>query len=456
MRILLGAHAFPPASTAGVEVYTLRVARELQRLGHDVLVLSAVHDLGARPYAVRRRRHEGVDVAEVVNVHHLGTLESTYDDAGVDASAATVLREFQPDVVHLQHLLNLSVGVIRDAKRAGAAVLLTLHDYWLGCPRDGLRMRADLKLCESIDHATCAECLADSPYLVPALQRGLSGTARRAGLGRHLHRLHAAAPRITAAGLAALRRLSPAAPGLATAMDRRAAAIRAALAELDLILAPTAFARDRALEFGAPAARLRVWPLGALTAPPRARPAGPRRRFGFVGTLAPHKGVHVLVEAFRGLTVPGVSLELHGSPLVFPAYAGELRRAASGDDRIRFRGAFPDGEQPSVLAGLDVLVLPSVWWENSPLSVIESLAAGVAVVASRTGGVPEIVPEGAGLLVPPGDVGELRRALGDVAEGRALAGAAPALSLKTAGQEAQDLSALYARLARPALEVARA
>ncbi|PYQ23662.1 MAG: hypothetical protein DMF81_08030 [Acidobacteria bacterium] len=324
VRIVLGVHAFPPASTAGVEVYTLRLARALRDQGHHVLLLTAAHDLAAVPYSVRRREHDGLEVAEVVNVHHRGTLQATYDDAGVDAAAAGVLHGFRPDVVHFQHLLNLSLGLIGEAKRCGAAALLTLHDYWLSCPRDGLRMQADLTLCAEVDHRTCAACLAGSPYLVPSLQRGLSGAARRAGFGRHLHRLHAVAPRAAEAGLAVLRRLSPPPAGLAPALDRRRTALRSALDDVDALLAPTAFARDRALELGVPAGRVQVWPLGAVTRA-SGRRAGPRRRFGFVGTLAPHKGVHVLIEAFRGLQAPEATLDLHGSPRSAPE-----RRATSG------------------------------------------------------------------------------------------------------------------------------
>ena len=68
MSILEIVHAFLPQSTAGVEGYTFRQARTLQQIGHEVLVLSAVHDLAAPPYSVRRRRHQAVDVAEIVNV----------------------------------------------------------------------------------------------------------------------------------------------------------------------------------------------------------------------------------------------------------------------------------------------------------------------------------------------------------------------------------------------------
>ena len=124
---------------------------------------------------------------------------------------------------------------------------------------------------------------------------------------------------------------------------------------------------------------------------------------------------------------------------------------AAGDARIGFHGAFAEGEQERVLSGLDLLVLPSVWWENSPLTVLEALAAGVPVVATQTGGVPEVLREtGWGLLAPPGDVDALRELLRAAAEGRALSDPLPPLPLKTIDSEALDLEGLYGEVARDA------
>jgi glycosyltransferase involved in cell wall biosynthesis len=314
-------------------------------------------------------------------------------------------------------------------------------------------MRADLALCESVDHAVCARCLSDSPHLAPPLQARLVDTARRVGLGRQLHALQDLAPRGVESGLRLLRGLSPPQQGLEAALGRRAARLRAALSAADLLLAPTSFSLARALEFGLPAGRVRLVPLGAVTHPPRPRRAGARRRFGFIGTLAPHKGVDVLVAAFRDLRDDEASLDLWGSASVRAAYAESLRRTARDDPRIRFRGPFPEGTQERVLAELDALVLPSIWWETTGLVLLEALAAGLPVVASETGGVPEVVAHGTtGLLVPPGDREALRQALEQLASGRALAGALPPAPLKTVDDGARELEGLYATLVRRRVE----
>jgi glycosyltransferase involved in cell wall biosynthesis len=446
LRVLLTTHAFLPASVAGVEVYTARLGRALQDLGHTVRVLTAAHDLSAPAHTVRRRQVGPLDSVEIVNTHLEGTLAATYRVTAIDRAITQTVEEFRPDVVHVQHLLNLSTGLLDAAQASGAPVAFTLHDYWLSCPRDGLRMRADGALCDVVDHGVCADCLKDSPYLVPAVQRGATRAAQATGLGRALHLARRRAPRLADGVLRAVRRAWPPTGDLRPALDERAAHLHGRVREVAAFLAPTAFARDRAVEWGVPASSVRVMSLGAVTHPPRPRRAGPRPRFGYVGTMAPHKGPHVLLEAIAGASGSEWTLDLFGNLDLDPVYGRRLRALARGNPRIRFRGPVPPDEQERMWAAIDVLVVPSLWWENSPLTVLEALAAGVPVVASRTGGVPEVIPEGAGLLVAPGDVAALRAALQGFLDGRLLAGPLDPLPVKTAADGAHELAALYAEL----------
>jgi glycosyltransferase involved in cell wall biosynthesis len=145
-----------------------------------------------------------------------------------------------------------------------------------------------------------------------------------------------------------------------------------------------------------------------------------------------------------GLSRRDWSLDIIGNPAINPAYAERLRTTAQNDERVRFVGPVSPAQHERLWPSIDVLVLPSLWWENSPLAVLEALAAGIPVVASRTGGVPEILPPGAGVLVSPGDVEGLRATLGEVVDGRLFAGPLDPLPLKTVHEGALELAALYA------------
>ena len=136
-------------------------------------------------------------------------------------------------------------------------------------------------------------------------------------------------------------------------------------------------------------------------------------RIGFCGVLSPWKGLHIAVEAVRGCS-PEVELQIHGRDLepMFQDYIDGVRVLAEGDPRIRFMGAYEASEASRVFQEMDVLVVPSTWYENTPFVVLEAFAAGVPVLASDLGGLSEIVVEGVnGMLFPAGDAAGLRSAI---------------------------------------------
>jgi glycosyltransferase involved in cell wall biosynthesis len=159
MRILLVAHYFLPRHVAGTELYTLRLAQELRK-EHEVALFCSEIDPGARSYAVRTREYEGIPVTEVVNNHAYWRFHETYSNPHIEALFAAELERYRPDVVHLQHLANLSLGFLPLVKRRGAPIVYTLHDYWLTCPRQGLRMKSSGELCMQVVPAECASCMA--------------------------------------------------------------------------------------------------------------------------------------------------------------------------------------------------------------------------------------------------------------------------------------------------------
>jgi glycosyltransferase involved in cell wall biosynthesis len=175
MRILLVAHYFLPRHVAGTELYTLRLAQELRK-EHEVALFCSEIDPDAQSYAVRTREYEGIPVTEVVNNHAYWRFHETYSNPRIEALFAAELERYRPDVVHLQHLANLSLGFLPLIKRRGIPIVYTLHDYWLTCPRQGLRMKTSGALCMQVIPEECASCMTvDIERLSPLsrLQRKL-------------------------------------------------------------------------------------------------------------------------------------------------------------------------------------------------------------------------------------------------------------------------------------------
>ncbi len=171
---------------------------------------------------------------------------------------------------------------------------------------------------------------------------------------------------------------------------------------------------------------------------------GPARRPVVLAAarLAPQKGLGTLIDAaarWRGRD-PVPLLVIAGSG---PLHDDLARRAEAGGAPVRFLG--PRGDVPALLAAADVVVLPSAW-EGQPLVVQETLRAGLPLVASRAGGIPDLAGEDAALLVPPGDAAALAAAVLSVLCDPGLARLSEA-AIKRAGTLPSEEDAVDAALA---------
>lgn len=231
--------------------------------------------------------------------------------------------------------------------------------------------------------------------------------------------------------LPVVRRLAARVPGASVSpadVNRRLASARHVFDTIDLFVAPSRSLAAEFVRLGLPETRLEVSDYGFLPAPRRRTPGGPALRIGFVGTLVWHKGVHVLLEAASRVS-GSFTLDVFGDERVFPDYAAQLHRLATGLP-VRFPGAFDRAAVPDVYGALDVLVVPSLWPENSPLVIHEAFMHGVAVVGAAAGGMVDLLQDGrAGLLYEPFSVEGLAACLQRLIDDRALvarlAGASP-------------------------------
>lgn len=425
MRILFVTAGFLPESIGGVELHLLGIARSLAA-AHQVTVFSRTSRPDRPEFELSRDLVEGIPV---VRLNYLFSdcdrFERIYRNPEIRARFEQVLAEVRPDVVHVHHLTCLSTDLVDAARQAGARVVLTLHDFWMGCPR-GQRMTPELELCEEIRPERCAPCLAGM------WPQWFGPTAGDRSL---------TADEVTRRDLTRLREYHEWIHGILNRVDRLVTPSRSS-AEL--------FARQ-----GIGRERITVIENGLDHAPLVGieRTPSDRFRFGFIGSVLPTKGIHVLLDAFGRLGRDDCTLEIHGEHLPWHEVTdyGECLREQAGPlgERVRFHGRYEAGELPRLLADLDALVVPSLWFEAFCLTLREGFLAGLPVVVSDLGAMAEGVEEGVtGLLFRPGDAADLARQMARLLDEPGLAGrlAASDKQVGTLEQNAADLLALYAEV----------
>ena len=448
LRILHAIHDFLPRHPAGSEIYAHNLCRELSSR-HVVHVLAAEYDPSRRHGTLTWRVHEGLPVIELVNNWEASSFADTWRSARIDGQLAHVLRATQPDVLHLHSLLNLSFNLPSLARERRVPVVATLHDHTLACPAGGQRLHlVDGTVCETIDAARCAACFSRSPFQA---QMSVAAVGRLAGpAGGPLSAAARKAARLAPRLAAALARGSVArrvAPVSAADVGARLAYLPRVFGAVDLFVAPSeAVAREHRL-IGVPEAKLVVSDYGFPAGKPirRFREPGSPVRIGFVGTLVRHKGVHILIDAARAWPAGRFEIEIHGSRDPFPDYSSRLVRSAEGLP-IRFCGPFDPSESAAIYGRFDLLVVPSLWPENSPLVIHEAFMAGVPVAGADTGGIPGLVSQGVnGVLFEPGSAdalaSEVRPFIDDPAGLARLASGVPAV--KTIEADAREWEERY-------------
>jgi glycosyltransferase involved in cell wall biosynthesis len=380
-----------PQETAGTQIHVRDLCRGLRQRGHEVEVFTRLAGYEQGEFELSRSAWDGVPVTGITNNYtDLDRFELLYTHPVIDARFDDFLGEAQPDLVNVHHFTGLSTSMIEVARRRRLPVVMGLHDYWMVCLR-GQRIRPDdLGICDTLDRQRCLSCLNRLwPHLLP-----LSGS--RSLMDRLLGR-----------------------PPSLEKLQKWENHVRRMLGSCQVLTAPSGFHRDRFLEWGVDPSRLIVAPYGLVSHELRAYPRVDRdpRHIGFIGSVIPSKGVHVLCEAFRRLDRGDLVLHIHGEAPSFhgdTGYVNRLHRFLGEKLDVRFHGRYEHCDLPTILAGLDVLVVPSLWWESFCLTAREGALAGLPVIASRLGALEEAVEEGIALGFRAGDPDDLARALARV------------------------------------------
>jgi glycosyltransferase involved in cell wall biosynthesis len=382
LRVLVCSNLFPPHTSGGAEIVAFKEAQLLKELGVDV------HVFCGRVDAAAGRTYPAFAEAGLIDMTRVGLFPAdlsgewwNFRNDLVRRRFVDTLERFAPDVVHFHNLVGLTAAMIDECAARGIPTALTLHDYWGICFKNTL-LKNDGALCRRGGY-DCLECKAT-----------LIGETSIPSPVRNSH-------------------------------------ILLSLLKVTRLISPSRYLADRYAANGIPEERIVVMRNGIDLG--RFAPSQGEERaqltLGFIGYLGAHKGLAVLLRALA---------------LVEDPRSVRLLVAGDGEDRARlqaqteqlgleglvtFLGRIDNSQISALYARMDVLVVPSVWPENSPVTITEAMASGIPVIASDIGGIGELVEDGVtGLLAPARDVPaladridrlrkdpQLRRALGAAA-----------------------------------------
>ncbi|MCB0208597.1 MAG: glycosyltransferase family 4 protein [Anaerolineae bacterium] len=396
-------HRFFPRFFGGVEAYTLRLAHALQQRGHTVHILTGEPiDKPDLSIEIKNELFQGIPLIrlEYDFLRRPVAYRAAYHDPAVTAQIKSILYEVQPDVVHATSLSLLMGGTIEAAKSLKLPFIYTATDFVLTCRR-GTYIKYDNSICtEKEEVALCTECMR--PHTTLEIQ---------------LERAYRLLPETLAGGVL---------PVLENFIGKRADFVHAATSikhrfrylpywreQIDHVIAPSSYIRDRLLLNNFPVERITVSPYGITPPPPDFKKIPSSKiRFGYIGRITPIKGVHLLIEAFTRLNLQdGVELTLYGKADVnAELYIQKLKQKVEGAANIKFAGFVDNAKISDLYQKIDVLVVPSIWPENSPITILEAQAHGIPVIASDVGGITDLVNhESNGLLFANQNVDDLIR-----------------------------------------------
>lgn len=414
MRILHVIHQFPPYSSQGSEVYC-RTLAEHQATRWDTGVFHVSAKRNAYVKCLTKARMNGLSVWHCID---LGQYQRLADGISpfLQKSFFGVLAELKPTIVHFHNYISLGDGLVSLAAGAGARVVYTLHDFGLICPNN-LLLNNERMLCQKATQDFFGSCCPENLRLLPRGRLSVLGRLPALSRWRRLTEQHHSTwvRKVAVAVISLAERVLNV--NSASCLEKKREFFQTSTArifrDVDLFMAPSEFLRDRFIQCGLSPAKIRTLPYGINLFHLQTRePQSRKLRIGYIGAFQAHKGVEVLLSAFNGLQ-EHAELHIHGSTFGYPVAEAYWKRVSErSSSGVFLHGAYGNEELPQILSRLDVVVVPSIWYENAPLTIQEALHAGIPVVTSNAGGMAEMIThEVNGLTFAIGEPESLRHAL---------------------------------------------
>jgi glycosyltransferase involved in cell wall biosynthesis len=357
-RVLYVLHNHPVVRPGGAEAYALELydaMRASER--YDPVLVARIGSAGFTDPP----RHAGAPftvVGDDPNQYFVLTewdpynefLETYREKSLYTTYIAAFLEAYRPDVVHFQHTHFIGYDFVTLVRRTmpHVPIIYTLHEFLAICHRDGQMVRSVGEvLCTHSSPRRCNECFPEwSPQQFFLRERF----------------------------------------------------IKSHLAHVDQFLAPSRQLLERYVNWGVPRDKIRFEEYGRVVQPALERPAEdrPRNRIAFFGQISRFKGLEVLLEAMKILQAeaPDIHLFVYGASLeVLPEAQRRLFIDAldSSGPNVTFTGPYNPDSVPIIMSEIDWVVVPSRWWENSPLVIQEAFMHGRPVICSDVGGMAEKV-----------------------------------------------------------------
>lgn len=379
MKVLYVAHNHPTLHPGGAEAYALELYEGMRETpGVEAVLLARIGSNVAR----QRVAHPGTPFSSVnddpnqyfvfTETDHFDFFTLTSRDKSLYSQHLTnFLLAQRPDVVHLQHTHFVGVDLLSQIRRVlpDAKIVYTLHEFLPICHRDGQMVRSfSSELCGEASPRRCNECF----------------------------------PEISQQSFFLRERF-----------------VRGHFENVDLFLAPSAQLMEKYLRWGIEPERIEVEEYGrlapAVRAPDPSQTKSPAN-IGFFGQLSYFKGAQVMMEAMSLLDDDvDAHLWLHGANLELQTQEFQEEFAALHESlrgRVTFRGPYDHAELPKLMADLHWVLVPSIWWENSPLVIQEAFFHRRPIICSDVGGMAEKVRDGVdGIHFRVGDAFSLARTI---------------------------------------------
>jgi glycosyltransferase involved in cell wall biosynthesis len=368
MNILFSVHQFFPHHYTGTERLVLNLSKQLQKNGHHVKVLTygIIETDNYRfqdGFLIKEYIFEGIPVISVRHVNIPAEVSFSIFDPGMEKILHSILESNSFDVLHVCHPMRTGT-IIKVAKKHNIPVLLTLTDFWLMCPR-GIASTPQGNLCNG--SADGKECIDDCYG-----------------------------------------------PSWSEKIHLRFVEATQVFSMVSRVVFPTAFLQNMFSK------KMYCGPSDLIRFGNDYRHVRYNTKHysensdvvvGFLSSFLPHKGAHILIKAFVQADQKNLSLKIYGDPLHEIEYFEQLKNQ-SKDYRTDFLGRYNNEDMENILQELDLVVLPSLWWENTPLVMLRALAHKVPVIVSDFPGMTEIVHDGEnGFVFRPGDSNHLKEVL---------------------------------------------